>query len=117
MMRRLEQAISACGWALELDLAYPWVHRWFGEAPLRRHMCFGLPSLLTVNENGDATSTFRVRFREANAVVRHSPSRNSPVNLHKGKDVTVFGQCGGIFTSDDGHILEPFTGFCIYYAK
>jgi TolB-like protein/Tfp pilus assembly protein PilF len=34
MMRRFDQAISACQRALELDPAYPWAYRWLGEAYL-----------------------------------------------------------------------------------
>ena len=34
MMRRFDEAISAARRALELDPAYPWAHRWLGEACL-----------------------------------------------------------------------------------
>jgi hypothetical protein len=70
-----------------------------------------------MSEDSDATCTFDVKCREADAVVRRSARRNGRSDLHDGKNVIVLGKCGGVLTSDVRHILEPFTGLRIDDAK
>src|ERR1700693_4350412 len=70
-----------------------------------------------MSEDSPSTCIFQFDRREANAVVRRSARRNSRTNLHDGKNVIVLGKCGGVFTSDIRHILEPLAGLCIDDAK
>jgi hypothetical protein len=70
-----------------------------------------------MSENCDTTRAFEAKGREANAVVRRSSARNRRINLHDRKYVIVFRRCGGVFTSDVRHILDPLAGFRIDDAK